>query len=58
MTCIVKKCKEKVIGRYSPDLDIHGIGFCKKHKTIVLGAYICLLRGDKELFGVLTGQKI
>lgn len=52
--CVVKNCKGKVIGRYSPDMDIRGIGYCRKHKTIVAGAYISLLNGDEDLFKLLT----
>jgi hypothetical protein len=55
-TCIVKNCKGKVIGRFSPDLDIKGISFCKKHKTLVAGAYISLMNGDEGLFERITGQ--
>lgn len=55
--CIVKNCKGKVLGRFSPDLDIRGIAFCKKHKTIVTGAYISLIHGDKEIFNIITGNK-
>lgn len=57
-TCAIKNCTGKVINRYSPDMDIRGIGACQKHKTIVFGAYCALLNGDKELFKDLTGYKI
>lgn len=57
MPCIIKNCKRKVIGRLSPDLDIHGIEYCLKHKTLVTGAYICLLNGNKKAFLELTGNK-
>ena len=55
-TCIIKNCKGKVKGRYSPDMDIRGIAFCLKHKTLVSGAYIALLGGDTKTFNSLTGN--
>jgi hypothetical protein len=57
MTCIVKNCKGKVIGRYSPDMDIRGIGYCLKHKTVVAGAYMNLIHGDREWMDELSGNK-
>ena len=56
-SCVVNNCKEKLLGRLSPDMDIQGIGFCKKHKTIVAGAYITLINGNEKLFRSLVGYK-
>lgn len=57
-SCTIKNCKGKVTGHYSPDMDIRGLGYCLKHKTLVFGAYCCLTNGDKESFYQLTGEKI
>lgn len=48
MKCI--KCNKKAIGRLSPDLDINGIGFCKKHEWEVKMAYFALMQGDEKKF--------
>ena len=54
MKCII--CSKKAIGRFSPDLDINGIGFCKKHKEQVTLGYMALLQGDKKLADTLLAQ--
>jgi hypothetical protein len=56
MNCYI--CNKKAIGRLSPDLDINGIGYCLKHKTILHGAYIALMNGNNKIFEQLTGKKI
>lgn len=43
------KCGKDGIGRYSPDLDIDGIGFCKEHQEDVMLGYAALISGDKEM---------
>ena len=48
MKCIV--CKNKATKRFSPDLDIQGIGACNKHLEQVQLAYIALLQGDKDIY--------
>jgi len=30
LTCL--KCGKPAVGRFTPDLDIRGVGFCKRHK--------------------------
>jgi hypothetical protein len=42
-------CGKKAIYKYSPDLDIDGLGACKKHKEDVFMAYYILIsKGEKE----------
>lgn len=48
-------CDEKAVGCYSPDLDVHGLCFCKKHKEDIWMAYIAILSGSsKEIIDSLT----
>jgi hypothetical protein len=47
------KCGHKAYYRFSPDLDISGLGACKKHLEKVKMAYILLLSG-KDLFDEIT----
>ena len=49
MKCLAYNCKRKVIGRLSPDLDINGLCYCLKHKTVVTMAYFCLINGDDSM---------
>lgn len=60
MKCII--CGKKAMGKFSPDLDVNGIGFCKKDKQQVMIGYIVLLQGDeelaKELLKVKTKDKV
>ena len=51
MTCYI--CDEPAIGRLSPDLDIRGIGYCKKHEEDMILAYMSLSGGDREMFDEL-----
>ena len=48
MKCII--CKKKAKWRYSPDLDIQGIGACSKHKQDVYTYYYVLLTNDEKMF--------
>lgn len=48
MKCIV--CGLKATKRFSPDLDIQGIGACKKHIEDVRLAYVMLLQGDEKMY--------
>lgn len=57
-SCTVKNCKGKVIGRCSPDIDLRSIGFCKKHKTIVAGAYVGLMNGNRFLLEKVSGIRL
>ena len=41
-------CKEEAIFRFSPDLDINGLGSCEKHKQDMQIAYLILLTGGEE----------
>lgn len=45
MMCAHKDCKKKAVVRYSPDLDIRGVGACKEHKVHV--HYALLMKLDK-----------
>jgi len=46
--CIV--CQKNAIARFSPDIDIQGIAFCRSHKDIVTLAYMLLMQGDRIRF--------
>jgi len=46
MKCEV--CQEEAFVRFSPDLDIDGLGACEKHKDDVDMAYIILITSGKE----------
>lgn len=48
LKCII--CKKKATKRYSPDLDIVGIGSCDKHNRDVFLGYAMLIQGDEEMF--------
>lgn len=42
-------CNEEAVYRFSPDLDIDGLGGCEKHKESVQVAYYILINiGEKE----------
>jgi hypothetical protein len=43
-------CEEEAIYRFSPDLDIDGLGGCYKHKKSVEIAYYILLNEGIEAF--------
>ena len=36
-------CDQKAIGRYTCDIDVKGLGFCKKHKSKVNGLAMWLV---------------
>jgi len=46
-------CNKKAVVRYSPDLDIRGVGACKRHKTKVLAAMYLAIHGDGSLLNEL-----
>ena len=48
MKCSI--CNKQATGRYSPDLDINGIGFCKEHEESVQIAYYLLINEGEESF--------
>lgn len=48
MKCLV--CGKLAKWRWSPDLDIDGIGACDKHQEDVQLAYVMLLQQDEEMF--------
>jgi hypothetical protein len=57
MECEV--CGKKAIYRFSPDMDIEGLGACKKHKRDMMIAFIILWeRGEKEYFKYLKSLKL
>ena len=43
-------CEEEAVYRFSPDLDIDGLGSCGKHKKEVGIAYYILLNEGLEAF--------
>lgn len=46
MTCVI--CGKKAKYKFSPDLDIEGIGACKKHLERVKLGYAVLMFGNNE----------
>lgn len=46
--CII--CNRRAKWRFSPDLDIWGIGSCEKHLEVVRVAYTLLISSGKEAF--------
>ncbi len=46
--CAKNGKKTKAIGCYSPDLDIQGLCFCKKHHDIVMYEYIEAIYSDNN----------
>lgn len=51
-------CGKKAVYRFSPDLDISGIGACKKHKIDVHIAYIALVtQGEQEYNFIINEMK-
>lgn len=55
--CSYKGCKGKVVGAYSVDLDIKGLGYCKKHKSTVSGAMLWLIMGIPDMSKSALGWK-
>ena len=51
MNCII--CGKKAVRRFSPDMDIQGIGTCKKHLEDVMLAFFALCQGDKQLYELI-----
>jgi hypothetical protein len=47
--CSYYKCSKEAIGRYTVDLDISGLGFCKKHKSDISSAILWTVLGMEEL---------
>lgn len=42
-------CGKDAIGRYTPDMDIKGLGYCKKHKKEVQLAYMMILQDTPDM---------
>lgn len=49
MKCSYKKCKNKAVASFTPDMDIRGIPFCKKHKYDVGVAYMMITSDNEEI---------
>lgn len=49
------KCGKKTNLRLTPDLDLKGIGFCKKHESIIRLAY--MVANTIEEFDKIIGTK-
>ena len=52
MNCV--KCGKKATKRFSPDLDIQGIGTCKKCEEQVSLAYLMIIQGTPEMANDFT----
>lgn len=46
--CVI--CDKPATRRFSPDLDIRGLGSCKKHEEIVQIAYSMMMQGDRNMY--------
>lgn len=56
MKCVV--CGQVAKWRWSPDLDILGIGSCDEHQETVQMAYSCLITGTENLYhSIINGAK-
>jgi hypothetical protein len=55
MKCII--CGKKAKWRYSPDLDINGIGACNKHKKDVHTYYFALITDEKLFWDLIKSHK-
>ena len=55
MKCAV--CDEPAASRFSPDLDIQGVGTCHTHFDQVQLAYMFLLNGHEDMFYEQIGKK-
>lgn len=56
MICVI--CGKKAAFRYSPDLDIQGVGACKKHNEDVRLAYVMLITsGEKDFYKFINDAK-
>lgn len=42
-------CGKDAVGSYTVDLDIKGLAFCKKHKTVIGSAMLWLVLGIPEI---------
>lgn len=58
MICVINNCKNTATKRFSPDMDIQGIGVCDKHIEDVRLAYIALMQGDEDMYNSLIGEKV
>ena len=41
-------CGKKTVYRFSPDMDIKGLGACRKHKEDMQVAYLILIQGGEK----------
>lgn len=41
-------CKKKAVYKFSPDIDIQGLGACEKHKKDMTIAYMLLFQQGEE----------
>lgn len=47
--CSFHKCKQLAIGSVTTDIDVHGLPFCKKHKSDIKSALLWTILGVEEL---------
>jgi hypothetical protein len=51
-------CGKKAVFFFSPDLDIQGLGACKKHKKVIQVAYLVLMmNGEQAYYDILKWEK-
>jgi len=53
--CSYHKCKKEATGRYTVDLDIKGLYYCKQHKTDIQAAILWMIIGAEELANASMG---
>jgi hypothetical protein len=56
--CSYHKCKKEAVGRYTVDLDIKGLHYCKQHKADIQAAVLWSILGIEELAKNSMGVKI
>ena len=55
--CSYHKCKKDAVGRFTIDLDIKGLSFCKEHKSSISQAVLWFMLGEEKLGKLAMGIK-
>lgn len=55
MKCLI--CGKKAVHRFSPDLDIEGLGSCNEHVEDVQMAYMMLMQGEHEMYASFVKRR-
>jgi len=55
--CSYHKCKKEAVGRYTVDLDIKGLHYCKQHKKDISAAILWTILGIEEMAKHSMGVK-